>query len=195
MLFTRSDKIDIAAGRKTTTLRRWKRAQARLGGIYNIPPYGAIEVTYLSQMPLREVSGTRLKQAGYTSTEQAAERLKCQPEDTVYCIDFHYAGAAAVNQPNTELTDSATLNALSARLAKLDGSQAWTRQTLELIGRHPGQRAAALAVEVSQELPTFKRNVRKLKALGLTSSLETGYCLSPRGRQWLNWADTHLPPA
>lgn len=32
----------------------------------------------------------------------------------------------------------------------------------------------------------FKRNVRKLKSLGLTESLEVGYRLSPRGKLFLD---------
>ena len=32
----------------------------------------------------------------------------------------------------------------------------------------------------------FKLNVRKLKALGLTESLEVGYRLSPRGKSLLH---------
>ena len=35
---------------------------------------------------------------------------------------------------------------------------------------------------VGREKPPFKRDVRKLKELGLTESLERGYRLSPRGR-------------
>ena len=34
---------------------------------------------------------------------------------------------------------------------------------------------------VGQERLVFKQNVRKLKTLGLTESLEVGYRLSPRG--------------
>jgi hypothetical protein len=38
---------------------------------------------------------------------------------------------------------------------------------------------------VGQERLPFKANVRKLKRLGLTISLETGYRLSPRGEAYL----------
>jgi hypothetical protein len=38
---------------------------------------------------------------------------------------------------------------------------------------------------LGQEKLQFKVNVRKLKALGLTESLETGYRLSPRGVAFL----------
>ncbi len=39
--------------------------------------------------------------------------------------------------------------------------------------------------EPLHETAWFKTNVRKLKALGLTESLEVGYRLSPRGRAFL----------
>jgi Mn-dependent DtxR family transcriptional regulator len=60
----------------------------------------------------------------------------------------------------------------------------WTRPTLELIAKNPGTRAADLAPQLQQERLPFKANVRKLKELGLTISLERGYELSPRGRAY-----------
>ncbi len=56
---------------------------------------------------------------------------------------------------------------------------------LALIARKPGTRAADLAPAMQSELLKFKADVRKLKKLGLTISLETGYRLSPRGEQVL----------
>ena len=46
-------------------------------------------------------------------------------------------------------------------------------------------RAGDLASALGYETAWFKTNVRKLKALGLTESLEVGYRLSPRGRAFL----------
>ena len=42
-------------------------------------------------------------------------------------------------------------------------------------------RAPDLAAQVGRETPDFKKDVRKLKELGLTESLAIGYLLSPRG--------------
>ncbi len=42
-----------------------------------------------------------------------------------------------------------------------------------------------LAAEVGRPRPDFKLDVRKLKKLGLTHSLEVGYELSPRGEEFL----------
>jgi hypothetical protein len=61
----------------------------------------------------------------------------------------------------------------------------WTLKTLEIIRAHPGLRAADLCRLVGFERLPFKVNVRKLKALGLTESLEVGYRLSPRGAAFL----------
>jgi predicted transcriptional regulator len=61
----------------------------------------------------------------------------------------------------------------------------WTRATLEAIEASPGRRAADLAAALGRERDDWKRDVRKLKELGLTSSLEVGYRLSPRGAAYL----------
>jgi hypothetical protein len=45
--------------------------------------------------------------------------------------------------------------------------------------------AADLAAAVGRERYPFKTDVRKLKELGLTESLEVGYRPSPRGRALL----------
>ncbi len=73
---------------------------------------------------------------------------------------------------------------LAAFLDRLDRARdaPWTHATLTLIERHPATKAAELAEQTQRELHAFKRDVRKLKELGLTESLERGYRVSPRGR-------------
>jgi hypothetical protein len=51
--------------------------------------------------------------------------------------------------------------------------------------RNSFARATVCRSESSGERLPFKANVRKLKRLGLTISLETGYRLSPRGEAYL----------
>ena len=64
---------------------------------------------------------------------------------------------------------------------------AWTRTTLETIAAKPATRAADLAAQLGRETVAFKSDVRKLKNLGLTYSLEVGYRLAPRGAAYLRW--------
>jgi hypothetical protein len=93
-----------------------------------------------------------------------------------------------------ELRERADLGAdeleeVRARLARLDaasGRGPWTREVLQLIAERPEVRAADLAPLTGRERLPFKRDVRKLKELGLTESLEVGYRLSPRGRTVLD---------
>ena len=61
----------------------------------------------------------------------------------------------------------------------------WTRQTLRTIAERPAVRAPDLAAAAGVETKRYKTDVRKLKELGLTESLEVGYRLSPRGRAYL----------
>jgi predicted transcriptional regulator len=56
---------------------------------------------------------------------------------------------------------------------------------LELIEARPATRAPDLAASLGRETQPFKTDVRKLKNLGLTISLERGYRLSPRGEAYL----------
>ncbi|HEY5076740.1 MAG TPA: hypothetical protein VIJ48_04485, partial [Acidimicrobiia bacterium] len=81
---------------------------------------------------------------------------------------------------------------LRRRLARLDRASSygsWTAEVLRIIAARPGVRAADLAASFGRETQAFKLDVRKLKNLGLTSSLEIGYRLSPRGEAYL--AATH----
>jgi len=91
--------------------------------------------------------------------------------------------------PRIALRHSAALTAeeiaeLDRRLQRLDrfGRHGpWTAVTLRTIQQHPGTRAADLAASLGRETQPFKIDVRKLKELGLTESLDVGYRLSPRG--------------
>jgi len=63
--------------------------------------------------------------------------------------------------------------------------------------------APDLAASIGRDRDSFKLDVRKLKALGLTESLEIGYRLSPRGLAYLGieteaangrWSEPVEPP-
>jgi len=109
---------------------------------------------------------------------------------TLYRIEFHRAPGG---DPRAELAadaelDQADVVAISTRLDRLDRASRhgpWTRTTLELIRDRPATRAADLAASVDREMQPFKIDVRKLKNLGLTESLDIGYRLSPRGGAYL----------
>ena len=77
--------------------------------------------------------------------------------------------------------DPAAITEDDARAAGF-GSLAELRRRLD----RPEVRAADLAAAAGRERLAFKADVRKLKELELTESLEVGYRLSPRGRALLD---------
>ena len=78
---------------------------------------------------------------------------------------------------------------LTRRLARLDRASThgpWTDAVLRLIAERPAVRAGDLAESLGRERLAFKADVRKLKALGLTESLEVGVpACHPEARAWL----------
>ncbi len=108
---------------------------------------------------------------------------------TCYRIRLHYAGPD--DRPtlgdNAELTE-ADRDEIRKRLEKLDATSAvgpWTAATLEAIAEHPAVVSRELAKMLGRERDPLKQDIRKLKALGLTISLEVGYRLSLRGQAYL----------
>jgi hypothetical protein len=185
MQFTKPFKTAISEGRVTLTFRNWKRVQAKVGGRYNIAPFGAIEVTAVTSTCLADTPPSDIEHSGFTNVQALQDTLGVGANDTIYRVAFHYLGSKHVNQPEQHPVSAKDLVALRARLQRMDKPQPWTLQTLSLLARHPGVRAGDLAKQCGKATLTFKRDVRKLKVLGLTISLETGYRLSSRGEQVL----------
>jgi hypothetical protein len=106
----------------------------------------------------------------------------------LYRIGIALAGPdPRIELRRTNNLQAADVAALNAKLDRMDraAEQPWTRSTLRQISRLPGVVSTELAAEVGQERRAYKLRVRRLKALGLTESLERGYRLSPRGQAYL----------
>ena len=191
MLFRTAFHEPIRRGSVTLTVRRWKRPQAKEGGTYRLHSGGVIEVLALDRIDRSEVTEEVARAAGYPSPGALLDEVERASggEGDLYIVGFRYAGnlpdARAELAADDALTPDAVA-ALVARLDQMDHGHAWTRETLQLIHDHEGMRAAELARRMERETQRFKTDVRRLKALGLTESLEVGYRLSPRGRALLD---------
>jgi hypothetical protein len=178
----------LADGSITVTFRRWTRAQVKVGGIYRIGPVD-LEVDRIRHVPLDRISARDARRAGFVDRAALVEFLG-PGDDLIWRIDFHCTPAAPKPASSANLTDD-EVDDLRRRLDRLDrngptGSTGpWTRAVLEVIGRRPGVVSTELAAELGRDRPSFKIDVRKLKRLGLTESLEVGYRLSPRGKALL----------
>jgi hypothetical protein len=162
----------------------WKRPHAKVGGRYRVGPV-TIEVDAVDRVRVDSISASDVKRAGEADLAALLKRLRPPDDGIVWRIAFHVVPNApdhrAAVAADADLSP-ADIDNISARLDRLDrGREPWTRAVLELIGKRPGVVSTELAHELGRERFAFKADVRKLKALGLTESLETGYRLSPRG--------------
>ena len=179
----------IAKGSVDLTFRRWKRPQAVAGNTYRTAA-GRLVVDDVRVVAAGDITDGEARRAGYPSAAALVGDLRGDATLPVYRVAFHPAPGP---DPRDELAAGADLSddeagAILAKLDRLDRASAhgpWTQATLALVAANPGVRAGDLAPHLGQELLGFKLNVRKLKNLGLTISLGTGYRLSPRGQAFL----------
>jgi hypothetical protein len=189
VLFPQRVHAGLADGSVTLAFRRWRRPSVKPGGRQRTP-VGELAIDAVDQVTLDDVTDADARRAGHADRPALADELARHPDGTLYRIAFHLAGA----DPRIALRERADLDddewrAVDARLARLDRASRhgpWTTVTLRLIAERPATRAGDLAASLGRETPPFKIDVRKLKELGLTESLDVGYRLSPRGRAVLD---------
>ena len=182
MLFSADAWPGIANGSITVTFRAWTRAQAKVGGRYRVGGM-LIEATDVRQVAVDDITAADVRSAG--SPDRASLLSRLGPCDPVWRVDFVFVGPDDRIARRLDISSDDLAVAL-AKLSRLDRNGAWTRTTLQLIERYPGIVSTTLARQAGQDRPAFKLNVRKLKELGLTESLEVGYRLSPRGEAVLS---------
>lgn len=169
----------------TLAFRRWRRPTVRAGGTL-LTAVGQLAIERVDRVDGAAITTAAARRAGYESP--AAQLSALTGDGHLYRIAFRLQGEdPRVALRADDRLDAAALDDLRRRLDRLDAAAAapWVRATLTAIARRPGVRAGDLAAAMDRERLAFKRDVRKLKALGLTESLEVGYRLSPRGRRML----------
>ena len=154
-------------------------------------PIGQLQIAEVRQIAEDDITDEDATRAGYASRQALRDELAARAEGTLFRIELGALGPdpRIALRMRASLSDD-ELTAVRGKLAKLDANATqgpWTRRVLQLIRDNPAVRAGDLCNAVQMERLPFKANVRKLKALGLTESLEVGYRLSPRGEALLSF--------
>lgn len=185
MLFPRSALDRIAAGTVDLAFRRWRSPRVRPGtGLRTA--VGVVVVDSVERVAARSLTASDARRAGFETLAALREANRSRDGRALYRIELHHGGA----DPRIELRRRAELGPdelgeLERRLAGFDARSPegpWTGSLLSTIAGREGVRAADLAADRGEQTLSFKRRVRRLKELGLTESLETGYRISPRGK-------------
>jgi hypothetical protein len=187
MLFRAHDLAAIADGRVSLAFRRWDRPRVRPGTRLRTAA-GVLEVTAVDRVERGQISRADALAAGAASPEELLGWLDAR-EGTIYRVALRPAGPdPRIALRADDVLTPTDVAEIGRRLDRFDAASQrgpWTHAVLALIGDRPEVRAPDLAASLGRETPSFKRDVRKLKELGLTESLVIGYRLSPRGRAYL----------
>ncbi|OXM65897.1 hypothetical protein [Amycolatopsis vastitatis] len=189
MLIEKERHDGIRRGDITVLFRRWRQRQATAGAVYRTA-LGRVAVDAVDVVEPAGITDSDAVAAGYGSAAEVVADLRGREADPVYRLAIRFVEEA---DPRDELAAADELSAadvadIAARLARLDRASStgpWTEATLKVIERRPAVRAGDLAAEIGRDPAQFKLDVRKLKNLGLTISLGTGYRISPRGAAYL----------
>lgn len=182
----------IEAGDIDVIFRRWRKPTVKEGGQLRTQ-IGMLDIISVEQMAKSKITPGDAVRAGFDSKAALLRELDSRTEGDIYRIEVEPGGP----DPRIQLRENADLSAddiaeLRARLERLDGASKrgpWTKTFLHVLDENPHVRAPDLAAGLGLDKPTFKNDVRKLKALGLTISFSPGYELSPRGKAFLDAVD------
>ena len=177
----------IRTGEITVLFRRWSRPGAKSGGS-QMTQGGVVAIDSVEVVSEAEITDQDAQDSGYASREELIAALSYR-DDPIYRIRLHFGG----EDPRIALRENADVSGdelaeVIAKLQKIDTSSktgAWTQSYLDVIDSMPASYSGLLADYLGLPKDEFKPKVRKLKALGLTESLEVGYRLSPRGKKIL----------
>jgi hypothetical protein len=177
----------IADGSVTLAFRRWDRPRMRPGSTQRTTA-GVVLVETVDQIDPEALTEDDARRAGLRSLAELRRLVDRRDGAHVYRMRVSLAGA----DPRVALRARAELSGeerqeIDQMLDRWDAArdEPWTRELLRLIAARPGVRAPDLAASLGRETLPFKRDVRKLKELGLTVSLAVGYEISHRGRAYL----------
>ena len=187
MLIRREQLDAIVRGEIGLAFRRWQRATVKAGGTLKTA-VGVLSIDSVDRVTMTSITTVDALRAGFKDRATLLAELKAR-DGSIYRIALRYIG----DDPRIALRKQARLSAVERaevrkKLDRYDQRSnlgPWADRVLRCLSKNPAVRAGDLASKLGYETAWFKNNVRKLKALGLTESLEVGYRLSPRGRAFV----------
>lgn len=176
-------------GSITVAFRRWRRSQVVAGHAYRTGA-GMVHAETVDTITPADITPALAHDAGFADVASAVADLRGDPQLPLYCIRFRSLDGP---DPRDELASTPSLTEtasteISKKLARMDAASKrgpWTTAVLEQIASRPAVSSVFLAQTLDWDRQDFKLHVRRLKALGLTISLDVGYRISPRGAAYM----------
>ncbi len=172
----------IRDGEVTLQFRRWRRPSVKAGGTL-LTAVGQLAIDAVDVVDEGEITRADARRAGYADAAELRAELASRAGET-YRVRVRLLGEDPREALRAAVPAGAELDALVEKVEAFDRRSRigpWAVAALRAIDARPAVRAGDLAAAAGMQRDDFKVRVRKLKALGLTQSLEIGYRLSPRG--------------
>ena len=179
MLFTKPFKERIRRGEQTLTFRRWKRPQAKPGGLYKLPPQGAIRVASVEVVETSAITDADARLAGHADRAETLAALG-SGDWAIYRIAFAYVPPEQVPAPSHPPAGEIVRRACVPQTVAQSALGPWPRSLSSPTTRNA---APQTSPPPSASRPRLSRpTCAGLKALGLTESrhMEVGYRVTAR---------------
>lgn len=190
MLLSPAVAAGIRDGSVTAVFRLWDAPRARPGGTQRTSA-GVVRFGTVEPVSMDELTEADARGAGMDSLAELIKANQRGRGSQLYRIAVSFDRPDERVALRDTLPTAADIVEITTALDRLDKGRRtgpWTREILALIASRPTVRAPDLAESLGRETIRFKTDVRKLKELGLTHSLDVGYELSARGRAYLEQA-------
>ncbi|HUS33081.1 MAG TPA: ASCH domain-containing protein, partial [Kofleriaceae bacterium] len=164
LLFKKAFHAGLVDGSIRVTFRAWDKPHVRVGGRYRCHPIGVLEVDAVTKVRLADITSADAALAGFTSRDELLAFIRSGPrgdamtdDSELFRIELHHGGDGDRVEIalDDQLTDEA-IATLATKLARMDGKKPWTRETMQLIAKHPRLAASKLAAKVARETLPFK---------------------------------------
>lgn len=180
----------VGAGEAMVAFRRWPAPRVGAGRT-QLTAIGQVvfdSVDLIDESALTEADAAS---AGAKDLAALQKALARNGSGDVYRVVLRLAGPDPRWELREKAPDAAEIAVLTGKLDRMDAGVAgpWTRQVLHWIRENPAVVSTVLAEHLGRERWGLKTDIRRLKALGLTISLDVGYRLSPRGEAFLSATD------
>ncbi|MBL1077041.1 ASCH domain-containing protein [Nocardia sp. 2] len=182
----------IASGEVVHVFRRWSVARVRAGGTQRTSA-GIIEIVAVEPVAASDITDEAARAAGERDAAAVFAAFRGAAADQIFRITVRGAGPderdALSERAVLSQAEVAEITAALARLDRASRRGPWTAPVLRAIAANASLRAADLALLLDRDRDSLKLDIRKLKNLGLTHSLDTGYRIAPRGAAYLRVID------
>ena len=192
MLFRQAILEGIVSGEISLAFRRWQRPTVKAGTRLRTAA-GVVRIGAVEPIDERDLTDAEAKAAGFADRAALLAGLRSDGDRTLYRIVLDgIEPDQRIGLRSEGKLSEADWHGLAARFERWDRAKpGYFPSILSAISAHPGTSAAELARAAGVEKLKFKQDVRKLKELGLTESLDTGYRLAPRGEAVLEKLREH----